>query len=978
MEKLGSTKTKGGNFADTLKLALRTLLFCALVAVAAGLTILGLQVHAMLEQTPTLDTSRIFQANSTIVFDRHDNPIYESGIQRSEWVQFSEIAPVMIDAILAIEDARFFEHYGVDWSRTLVAVMYTVQNVVTGVDSIQGGSTITQQLINMTHLLTESGDREVTIERKVQEIFLSIQLEREFSKEQILEAYLNFAPFGGRIFGIQAASEFYFGVNASELTLSQAATLAGIVQLPNAHRPDWFAQNTQARRDVVLDMMVRHGFITQELSDLAAAEPITDLLVYSEVILDQNHRYRPFIDRVLEEAYTRFGINPTGGYEIFTTLDPDTQSFVYDLLTTDEHYWWPNEEIQTAIAMIENDGRVRALGGREMLRTENVQRGFILAADGLRSPGSVSKPIWAYGPAIEYLDWGTGTMINDELFAFGGGAGPIVRNWNNQYNGRMSVDHAMYVSWNIPAVKAFNAVVEAHGIERMTEFVNNLGIPALGDYGFTEAYAIGGMTHGVSALQMAGAYAAFANEGVFNEPFTIERIIAPDGSILYGDSDPVRVMSEATAYMVTDTLRNVITQPQGTGRMIGDLAPGQWLAGKTGTTNFDDALQSRFNFPMGAVPEVWFAGFSMDYTIAIWTGYEHINDGNFVDIPQQEIPRRLFAILMNQFNTAGDRRPTRPATVVSANVEWQSGSRDGEACFPSANTPQSFIRTGLFHAHAQPTCTSNRFSAPSAPTNFAATSGSGSTLNFTWDHIDNLPMTRSQAVAARDQARWMTHGQSHITQALLNLNPSEAEAVMIIDQIDAIGETEYVVIATLAGGGSRELATTTDDSLSYTLSSNDLRTIESFHVIARFSNSGMSSGASNSVANANLVDASEFEIAIPNMTGWGIAQAVEWANLNDVAFSWADEHSDTIARDLIITTNPTGTMQIDDVLIIVVSLGPPDQFPEIPGFPNPEDPDGPEEPNHPGEGEDPDNSNLQASSPNLIIAILERFRQIIS
>jgi len=433
---------------ETTRLVFRTLFLCILSGVSVVAIIFGLWVRNVLAETPDLNTSSIFANVSTFIYDEDGVLLIELGTERREWVQFHEISPVMIDAILAIEDARFFDHYGVDWSRTIVAVMYTAQNLATGVDSMQGGSTLTQQLINQTHLLMETGERDTTIERKLQEIMLAIQLEREFSKEQIIEAYLNFAPFGGRIFGVQAAAEFYFGVDASQLTLSQAATLAGLVQLPNVHRPDWNAIQTQIRRNEVLDLMVRHGFITPELRDLAAAEPVTDLLVYSEITRSDVERYQPFIDRVLNEAHERFGIDPMGGYRIHTTLNRDAQGFVFDLLMTNEHFAWPNEAMQTGIAMVGNDGRIRAIAGREMLRADNYERGFNLAVDGRRQPGSVSKPIWAYGPAVEYLRWGTGTMINDELFAYGGGTdplgpGPLVRNFDNTYRGRVSLRNAM-------------------------------------------------------------------------------------------------------------------------------------------------------------------------------------------------------------------------------------------------------------------------------------------------------------------------------------------------------------------------------------------------------------------------------------------------------------------------------------------------------------------------------------------------------
>ena len=932
----------------TFGIVIKTIFFVFIVAVSAGVALFGFWVAGVLAETPELDPELMIQSVSTSIFDEEGYQVAEFGTERREWVQFDEISPVMVDAMLAIEDSRFFEHFGVDWPRTVAAVGYTLNSMLTGAESTQGGSTLTQQLINQTHLLLEDGERDTTIERKLQEIYLSIRLEREFSKEQIIEAYLNVAPFGGRVFGIQAASEFYFGVDASQLTLPQAATLAGIVQLPNVHRPDLNAHQTLTRRDSVLRMMVRHGFIDEEMFYYASAEPITDLLVYDEAGLDETHRYQPFIDRVLYEAYDRFNINPMGGYQIHTTLNRETQGFIYDLMMTNDHFPWHNETLLTVVAMVENDGRIRALAGRDVLDafdTANDARTFNLAADGIRQPGSAAKPIWAYGPAMDNLGWGTGTMINDELFAFGGGpdeplgTGPIVRNWDQQYRGRVSVRNAMDWSWNVPAIKAMIAA----GDDNVIEFINSLGIKTYidenGDEALFDSHAIG--THPITALQMAGAYAAFANGGYFIEPFTITRIIAPDGTIIYSEEEPERVMSAATAYMLTSTMRTVITE--GTATRIHHQLPNQWLAGKTGTTNFSDEVFRRFNMPSGVVPEVWFAGYSTDFTLAIWTGYPDRNDGSFVNQQEQLIPRDIFAIIMGELNTAGNTEPERPSSVVEEEIEWQSGTVDGEVCFPSSATPSfandiAWRRTELFNEDDIPTCTSDRFTGgfsgpvPDAPTNFEVDFSGGTTLNFSWDHSSNrivggtISLSFSEALAARDRARSLTANQTSITDELRNLNPGEAAAQMMMDQIGAGGRsggggTEYIVMGTLANGSSREIVRTSSNSASHSFSAGDLSAIREFYVIAR--SGGGSSGPSNTQPNSSFVDApEEDEISIPNMTGWPLDQFASWAESNNVFRDFAWEYSDTIPAQHIITTNPTGSMSPDQVLIVIVSSGP--------------------------------------------------------
>ena len=840
----------------------KTLFLCLILGIAAVFAFVALWVNDVLAETPDLNTSLIFREGASIIFDRDGIPFSEGDGERREWVQFHEISPVMIDAILAIEDARFFDHPGVDWSRTIVAVMYTAENMITGSQSMQGGSTLTQQLVNQTHLLLEDGTRDNSIGRKLQEILLAMQIEREFSKEQIIEAYLNYAPFGGRIFGVQAAAEFYFGVDAADLTLSQAATLAGLVQLPNAYRPDVHADNAQERRNTVLYLMVRHGFITQTMADLAAAEPITDLLVYQEIAGAYTvGRYENFVNLVFEEMEQRFGIeNPHAGYQVFTTLDREAQAAIHSMLHTNSHNNWPNESIQQAVVMMGNDGAIRALGGRDLLNRQNIQRGFNLPVHMERQVGSTSKPIWAYGPAFELLNWGTGSMIDDRAFGYDWTmpGSPMVHNWDRQYRGRVSVRNAMDWSWNVPAILAYLAVVEEHGQEAMDNFVNSLGVPTP-HTGFNSRYAIGGNQYGFSVLQMAAAYSAFANGGIFNEPFTITRIVTPDGEIIYGDENhhSERVMSPSTAYMMTDILRSSLVQ--GTGQNA--LVPGQWVAGKTGTTNFPDEIMRAFPHING-VPDSWFVGYSMDYTVAVWTGYQNINDGTHLTFDQQQLSRHTFRHIMTEFNTAGMQQPTRPSNVVTATVEWGSGTYNGDVCSPSYYTPggalAGFQRTNmywqmneLFVTGHTPECVSERFEAPATPENFAVTTGrGGSTLEFTWDHIESTPMTLAQAQEARNHANGMGRNLSQITEALIYLEISEAEAVMMMDKIAAIGETEYVVMGRTNRGDSIELGATTDNYLTvdlFDLSMFEVASITDFYVVTRFAYSGRMSAPSNSI-----------------------------------------------------------------------------------------------------------------------------------
>jgi len=896
--------------------------FFATAGALAAVAVIGLWVLAIIGRAPELDPRLLVGANQSLIFDQNDEMLAElegvDGVRR-EWVDLTDISPVMIDAILAVEDARFNNHYGVDWTRTVAALLSNVEAQVGGGGGMQGGSTLTQQLINQTHLLVEGEDgrmeRDNSVSRKIQEIYLSMQLEREFSKDQILEAYLNFSPFGPNVYGIQAAAEFYFNTNASELTLAQAATLAGILQAPSQWNPDANPHQTQIRRDVVLELMYIHGYIDENMRALAAAVPITDLLVENEVQTAEMERYDPFISHVLNEAVRRFDIEPHAGYRIYTTLDRNAQAHIHDMLTTNNHFHWPDDYIQTGVAMIDTQtGEIRALGSRNLMGSNEGARGFSMATDLQRQSGSASKPIWAYGAAMEYLNWGTGSNIWDDLYA--GHGGHIFHNWDREIRGRVTLNYAMEWSWNVPAVRALDAVVAQYGEEHLADFVTRLGIPETAET-IVQASALGGGTL-VSPLQMAGAYATFGNGGTFNEPHAIRRIVAPDGEVLYESPHSERVVSEATAFMMTDTLRNVIVNGTGSNAAV----QGQFVVGKTGTSNFDEATRAHYNIPNGAARDSWFVGYSSQYTVAIWTGYDNHRDGRFmVGFEAARVPHHLFRITMSELNTTGWNPPTVPPGVIYAAVERYSGTEDGESCSPTASTPQGLRTSGFFFAGHGPSCVSDTFDSPDAPENFRV-SGSGSTFNFSWDPSENS-ISLDAANAAIQVGRSLRIGATHWTAAMGNLDPTEAEAIIMRQRIMASGnDIEYRIYGTLADGSSRLIAATTETEYDHTPSRlSEVATIRSFHVVACFEGGRSCSDPSNVVNNDGLI---EMETSVPNMTGWTLTRAREWADERDIEVEYTQEYSDTVEGGQIISTSPSAGRSIGpgDTLNVVISRGP--------------------------------------------------------
>ncbi|MGL4337276.1 MAG: transglycosylase domain-containing protein, partial [Turicibacter sp.] len=571
---------------------LKGFLLVGLLGGIAAMMIGGFIIIKTLETAPPLDISKIYATESSYIYDKDGKVITELGIQKREWVSYSDISPVLIDAIVATEDSKFFEHHGVDWQRFLVAFL---TNITSG-DFDQGASTITQQLVKQSHLTSEK-----SIERKLKEIYLSIQIEKVLTKEQIMEGYLNFTPFGGSVNGIQKAAEYYFGKTANDLNLSEAATLAGIVQRPAYLRPDQYPENSEDRRNTVLKLMVKHGYITEDMSNLAKAKPITDMLVYKKSGVDDKTQYQSFIDVVIDEIQNKYGLDPYSGLQIYTTMDTEAQTTLYKAQNGEVYI---PEEMQSGIIYMDTKtGKVRAIGGGS---SQEGERTFNYATQIARQPGSTAKPIFAYGPAIEYLGWGSGTNITDELYTYQSNKNQVVHNYNLIYQGTMTMRSALNQSLNVPAVKAFNEV----GADKVHEFAKNLGMPV--EDKLYESSAIGGVETGYSPLMMAAAYAAFGNGGIYNEPITIEKIIQSDGTTLYSDQKSEKVMKEETAYLMTNLLHSVMTDGTGRSANVKDM----YLSGKTGTTNFPKDIREKHGMPYGAIRDSWFVGYSSEYTAA--------------------------------------------------------------------------------------------------------------------------------------------------------------------------------------------------------------------------------------------------------------------------------------------------------------------------------------------------------------------------
>ncbi|MGJ7034710.1 transglycosylase domain-containing protein [Anoxybacillus eryuanensis] len=601
----------------------------------------------MIKDAPPLDETLLRDPLASIVYDGNGKKVAELGQQKRIYVSYKDIPKVLEEAVLATEDARFYKHHGFDIVRFFGAV---VANIREGFGA-EGGSTITQQVVKLSFLTPEK-----TLKRKVQELWLAIRLEQKYSKHEILEMYLNKIYYSNRAYGVAKAAETYFGkTDLSQLTLPEAALLAGIPQSPNNYNPFTHPEAAEKRRNTVLSLMAKHGFISKEEAEEAKKVPVQSLLTENKQ--QSTIPYDSFIDQVIDEVTEKTGLDVfTAGLQIYTTLDPNAQSYVEELLNSDEVIRTNKADFQAGIALVDTKtGEIRALGGGRK-KEEGVTFGFNYATDTRKQPGSTIKPIVDYGPAIEYLKWSTYHQLKDEPYQYSDGT-PI-KNWDGKYEGQMSMRTALARSRNIPALKALQEV----GLERAKQFANKLG---MGFEEMHEAYAVGGVGKGVSPLQMAGAYSAFGNGGIYIEPHAVKKVVFPDGTEADLRPEPKAAMKDYTAFMITDMLKTVVQSGTGTAANV----PGLHIAGKTGTTNYDEKDRRKYGLSKGAVPDSWFVGYTPNYTAAIWTGFSKKSSEAYLSKYEQQYAKQLFKRVISHVDDGSGGDFKQPKSVVKLAVK---------------------------------------------------------------------------------------------------------------------------------------------------------------------------------------------------------------------------------------------------------------------------------------------------------------------
>lgn len=705
------SKKSGSSVGTWVKRIFLTIVLIGVLGLASGAALFGYYVS----KAPELDPELLKDPLSSEFYDVNGELFATIGLQSRKYTKYDDIPEQMRDAIIATEDARFFDHFGIDLWRLGGAV---IANLRDGFGA-QGASTITQQVVKNSFFTNEK-----KLERKAQEAWLAIQLERQYSKEEIFEMYFNKVLMSGRIYGFGTAAQEFYGKELSELTLSEAAQLAGMPQSPNNFNPYKKPDRAEKRRNIVLSLMVQHGKITEAQAEEAKAVEITaGLLPEDQRVANATTKYPAFLDVVLSELEKNGDTELVSeGIKVYTTLDPKAQTIVESVMNDDSNF--PTEEIEAGVAVVDTKtGELRAVGGG---RNYSGEFNFNFAYDrDDRSPGSTLKPLVDYGPAVEYLKWSTGQTTVDKAMTYTGSK-QVITNADGKYNGTMTVREALYTSRNIPAVTTFQEV----GADRAKQFLSNIGIET---QSLVESDAIGGGKVTITPIQMAASYAAFGNNGTYTDARAITKIVFRDGKTSKSyKSEPKIAMSDYTAYMVTDMLRDVVSnKPNASGSRA--MVSGVDIAGKTGTTNYSSDEFTKFNLKNGSVPDTWFAGYSTNYSIAIWGGYLQRKDA-ITTWDERRVPQRLFKSIMtdlNEYNPAASFK--QPSSVVSATIEVGSNPLKLASDF----TPANLRLTELFVKGTQPKEVSETHVQKTldAPNNLQATFNNIAQLaDVTWSH----------------------------------------------------------------------------------------------------------------------------------------------------------------------------------------------------------------------------------------------------
>lgn len=728
---------------------------------------------------PKFKPEELYHQEASTLFDKDGKEFAKLGAENREIISYDDLPEVLIDAIVATEDSRFYQHNGVDLPRFAKA---TIQTLLGG-SNAGGASTLTMQLVKNHYTSTQR-----SLTRKFTDIYMAVyEVEKKYTKEEILEFYVNAPYLGGGSYGVEQACKTYFGKSAKDINLAEAALIAGLFQSPGGDDPTRYPEKAEKRRQIVLKLMERHGYITKEEKEAASKLTVDKLLIKkdNDNTSDKNE-YQGFIDTVVEELNDD-GIDPyKTAYNIYTTMDRDKQNHINDIMNG-KTWDWKDDKVTAGIAVVDvNNGELVAIGAG---RNKNKERTLNTATQLKKQIGSTAKPIFDYSVGIEYENWSTYEPFSDENITYSDGTS--LSNWDGSYMGYLTLRNALAQSRNTSAVKAFKKNKNGN----IKEVVTKLGLHP--DETLHQAHAIGGYG-GENVVTMAAAYATFANNGEYNSPHSYTKVVNKNNNEETKKQVTTnKVFSPQTAYMMTDLLKSSAKVGLGGYSNIN----GATYGAKTGTSNFSDKDKKNLKLPNSAIADYWVSGTSPDYAISVWYGYEVPNKeyhNSFGTSYHERLFQKVGKGIFKKNSTFKN-----PGGVSSVSVENETYP----AKLPSEYTPKGLIVTELFKTGTEPTEKSERFSKLANVTNLSS-SVSGNELTLSWKAIDTPYALKEDKIKDLAKDLFETSGfQNRFISSRNSYNNNN------------IGSVVYKIYGKKDDGSLELLDTTSNSSITLTVNS---------------------------------------------------------------------------------------------------------------------------------------------------------------
>lgn len=664
--------------------------------------------------------------NATLVFDK--NQILAGTLSGSEnriLISLDEVPDYVQKAFIAAEDLRFYNHNGIDVHRMFGALFQNIKSM----SYAQGASTITQQVIKLSHLTSTK-----SLSRKIQEIRLALQLERTMDKDAILESYLNIAYFGRGAYGISQAAKNYFEKDVSKLTIAEGALLAGIIKSPSGYAPHLNLEKSVQRRNSILETMLENGFISKAQCDQAMAEPVN---IRPDTVSFEPYGW--YMDAVLSEAENALGLQTedilSGGYRIYTSFDPEMQDAANELFLDESNFPRSASDgtpVQASFTVMDvQTGAIMSIVGG---RTYEVRRGLNRSTQIARQPGSTFKPVSVYAAAIDAFAFSPTSMIEDTPRTFSNSYTPS--NAGGAVYGTVSLRQALSKSLNIATVDLADLI----GIHTVRDYAARFGIE-LSSQDQNLSLSLGMLTDGISPANLTSAYCALANGGIGVKPHIISRIDNADGLTIYDAPQPTsRAVKASTAYMITDMLKTAASE--GSAKALS--AAGIPVAGKTGTIE----MQS------GGTRDIWTVAYTPEIALTAWMGFDYPSDTH--KLPDSEggsgYPARFCASFLksvrHRLSSADFKKPTEVQTIM---IDALALELDHEVRLVTDKTPSDYILEELFHPENMPQEFSTYWTAPQNVNDMQLLSASGEIpiLSFTVkDRISEYVLyRRSEGIA---------------------------------------------------------------------------------------------------------------------------------------------------------------------------------------------------------------------------------------